>query len=344
MAAMNTPGARVSARIEDWKRKLVDLSRRNHLLYFYHSRRATLNVLQPEIEEVFSRLVCDEKSWWFFLPDDEEEPLATGTQAADTEALLFPSKNNRARQDAHVKSPRRDSTELLTDIPDRKNLLGTLRNLERRSRNDFEERGTRILYAAFGMLRWTDAEESEVRSPLILMPVELHRESITDPFELRPVGEELILNPALAVKLETDFKVQMPSLPEDWDSINLDTYFKSVRQAVRKVKGDVIAECWIGLFSFHKLVIYQDLSEHSTNIAGHNIVRVLSGEEDKLPSIEALDPDKIDSELKPDDSYLVMDADSSQLVCVEMVKRGANPGYSRTAGNREESDYHQFSR
>ena len=54
-----------------------------------------------------------------------------------------------------------------------------LKNLERRSLLDYMERGVRILHAAFGTLNWVDSETKEnVQSPLILVPLELAKETI----------------------------------------------------------------------------------------------------------------------------------------------------------------------
>lgn len=93
------------------------------------------------------------------------------------------------------------------------------------------------------------------------MPAELKRESVNDPFQLFPVDEEIIINPALVVKLGDDFKIEIPLLPDDWESVPLEKYLKSFKALVEEYKFNVKQECWLGLFSFHKLVIYHDLKK-----------------------------------------------------------------------------------
>lgn len=53
----------------------------------------------------------------------------------------------------------------------------------------------RILHLAFGVLEWRETERNEaMRSPLVLVPAELVRESAQEPFELRAVEERAVLN------------------------------------------------------------------------------------------------------------------------------------------------------
>jgi uncharacterized protein DUF4011 len=129
--------SKIDARIDEWKRKLIDLTRRNRLLFFTPTRSSTLKVIEPSPNEVFQRLVVDEKPWRFFMPPEEDPeheappinldlPLITGESQADKSSSTNP--------------PRR-VIELLCQTRETRRLAAILRNLHRRSRSDFEERG-----------------------------------------------------------------------------------------------------------------------------------------------------------------------------------------------------------
>src|SRR4051812_34785630 len=63
---------RVRGRIEDWRRRLIDLSYRNRLINYGATRATTIEVETPDLET----LVADPSSakpWSFYLPPDEEE-------------------------------------------------------------------------------------------------------------------------------------------------------------------------------------------------------------------------------------------------------------------------------
>ncbi len=40
------------------------------------------------------------------------------------------------------------------------------------------------------------------------------------------MDEDIVVNPALAVKLSDDFKIEVPTVPDDWDSISLDKFLQ----------------------------------------------------------------------------------------------------------------------
>jgi ABC-type Na+ transport system ATPase subunit NatA len=310
---------RIDSCINEWKRRLIDLTRRNRLIYFVPKRSSSLQIAEPTPSEIFNRFVIEEKPLRCFIPEEDDESNETSIQS---EFLLGDleeqpkSKGKRSRR----------SDEIICKVQETKVLRSVLRNLERRSRSDFEERGVRILHLAFGILEWQEVEQSElIRSPLLLVPVEIKRKSVLDPYEILPTDEEIVINPALEVRLRNDFRIDLPTLPEDWEEIDLTNYLQKIIKLANKHGWSVFQECWIGLFSFHKLVIYQDLNAHNELIKNHPIIIDLcEGKIRKENTGEFQDPSKLDSSVDPKESYLVLDADSSQLACIETVKKGTN--------------------
>ncbi|MCH7909743.1 MAG: DUF4011 domain-containing protein, partial [Candidatus Hydrogenedentes bacterium] len=66
-----------------------------------------------------------------------------------------------------------------------------LGNLRRRAREWQEEQGLNVLFLALGFLRWTDEENQQVVSPLLLLPCRLERASPRDAFTLWQEDENL---------------------------------------------------------------------------------------------------------------------------------------------------------
>lgn len=316
----------VAQRVEEWKRKIVDLSRRNRSLYFARTRGSTIKITEPALSEIFDRLVNSEKAWEFFMPPDAPQTPDESVRGDIQPSLLEEQGGEEFSILERETHANRHVDEFLTDIKDGAKLRSILRNLYRRSRTDFEERGVRILFLTFGILEWKEVEQSEIiKSPILLVPVELKRDSINDPFELGPVNDEdIVINPALSVKLGDDFDIELPSVPDDWDSTSLEQFLKGFRSQIAKYGWTIEEECWLGLFSFHKMVIYQDLKTHAELLGAHSVVRLLCEEEKEPVAIEPPDPHELDKKTSPDTSFLVADADSSQLVCIETVKAGSN--------------------
>ena len=207
-------------RLEDWKSRLMDLSKRNRLLYFKPSKRGTLSISHPDMTTIYSKLLLRKKKLEFWIPPENPEIIE---EKLNLKPDLYPFT-------AEFKPK---ITQIVCKTTNRKDLERTLKNLSRRSRSDYRERGVRVLYATFGMLVWKETPSSEeVKSPILLVPIQLFRESVRDPFTISipPVEEEVLLNPALQVKLENDLKVEFPPLPDFLLKSSLEDYLSSVEE------------------------------------------------------------------------------------------------------------------
>ncbi len=333
--AQNDPSQPMK-RVEDWKSRLIDLSRRNNLLYFHKSKRGSLPISQPDMQTVFNALVLKKKRLEFWLPPEEAQNIET------TEKLTENGKSNikttriakggvkpaanEVPSLPEIQNPHPKPNQLVSKDLSRLELERTLKALQWRSLLDYRERGVRILHAAFGTLNWVDLETKEqVQSPLILVPLELTRDTIRQRYTvgLPPVEDEEVLNPALQVKLKNDYKIDLPALPEEWENQNLQDYFNLVNQAVAEFGWKVEPSVDLGLFSFQKLVIYKDLEANAPFVTQHPIIRAIAGiKDDNLILQELPDEKDVDKIEPPEKTYQVLDADSSQRVSIEYALRG----------------------
>ncbi|MGD0644841.1 MAG: DUF3320 domain-containing protein [Candidatus Bathyarchaeia archaeon] len=308
-------------RVEDWKSRLIDLSRRNNLLYFRRAKRGNLSISQPEPQAVFNALVLRKRRLEFWLPPEETQTPEKTKSKAKAKIAKADAKETVSEE------PKRPSaTQLVCGSLTSADLERSLKGLQWRSLLDYRERGVRILHAAFGTLNWVDLETKEnVQSPLILVPLELTRDSIRQPYAIAvpPVEEEAVLNPALLVKLKNDYKIDLPSLPEEWQKQNLADYFNLVNQVVAEMGWKAEPSVDIGLFSFQKLVIYKDLEANADLVTQNPIIRAIAGIKEDNLILEGLPDEKdVDKIEAPAKTYQVLDADSSQRVSIEYALRG----------------------
>ena len=296
----------VQRRLGEYRSRLIDLSRRNNLLYFVSRKRRSLSIQFPDPETIFNRTVLRRAKWEFLLPPAEYVPANLTAQWQIDESLRYLSPNKK-----QLACPGCSDVELES----------TLKNLFRRSSTDYRERGIRILYLAFGFLLWREAASGEaMRSPLVLVPVELSRKSPRDPFTINIplVEDEVIVNPALSVKLQSDFGIDFPAFPDELGSHTLDDYLKTLASQLSKYGWSVDYSVELGLFSFQKLVMYRDLGLNAETIAAHPVVRALSGEKGINLVLDNLAQERDIDEIEARrGSYQVLDADSSQRVAID---------------------------
>jgi hypothetical protein len=219
----------VRERIEDWRRRLIDLSWRNPLINFKARPTSSLTIATPSLHA----LLADpdrEAPFDFYLPPEEDD----GDPAAVPARPPTPA-------------------ELVTTAESRSRVERTLDTLARRSNAEFEDKALRVLHLAAGFLEWEDPGRGEaLRSPLILVPVELKRDSPRDPYRLYFVpDEEVVINPALMIKLETDAGLD---LSEDWawEEKPVAEELAEIRSAVAEQHWNVSEEVVLALFSFQE--------------------------------------------------------------------------------------------
>jgi very-short-patch-repair endonuclease len=305
---MSDKPSAVALALARWRNNLIDLTRRNPLLTLRPGRSSALPLSHPDAGSIWKRLVQETKPLSFWLPpatEDEEQDEAPA----------------RVDLDSIQTKP---GEVVCGDLP-RRQLLRVLTNLIRRSQAEYQERGLHILHVAFGVLEWRDQENEPLRSPLVLVPAELQRTSMLEPFRLQPLDEDLIVNPALVARLRQDFDFELPPAPEAWEETDIANFLAKVQEAVAglpgwKVESDVV----LSLFSFFKGVMVRDLEEQEERASRHPLVRALAGEAvgDALTPAALPAEDELDAVQPPAESYTILNADASQRLCIEAVARG----------------------
>jgi hypothetical protein len=316
---MPDPPDLIAQRIEDWRRRLIDLSYRNRLIRYRPTVASTLEIESPDVSVLLTD-IGSAAPWRFYFPPELDE-----SELAVDDAAEFVDETVLRRIATESRLPRADEIVLREQSPRRINR--TLENLARKSNAEYEDKALRILYIAAGFLDWFDtARNEELSSPLVLVPVQLRRDSARDPYKLFFVDdEETVVNPSLTEKLRRDLGREIP-LEWAWEDKPVEVELDEIEGAVAGTGWSVRRDAVIGLFSFQKFVMYRDLLDNEGQIAAHPMVRSLA--ERKLApeldeeSIEVPDVSELDDVQPPASDVLILDSDSSQRQAIEAAKRG----------------------
>ncbi|MGW2339072.1 DUF3320 domain-containing protein [Streptomyces sp. NPDC001661] len=293
---------RLKAKLAGWRNSLVDLSGRNRLLNFRHTRSSTLGIAYPDAVELIEKI----DSGWDFapLPDEEPEPEAEPQSSA-------------ARPGPGIVTQKTTSPQLLR----------ALRNLRGKSTQIFNDYGLWTLHLGVGMVRWReDGADTASDAPLVLLPVQIER---TTDGRMRLRGndeEDAKFNPALRVKLE-QFHIDWTPVTEQ-DPLDVSAVLDAATRAVAGKSGwEVSPRVVLSLFASHKESMYQDLLDNEGEVLASDLVRAVAlGPDAQLAtdafSFEELDLDRIDELSPPEDSPLVLDADASQRQAVAAAVAG----------------------
>ncbi|MCM3572505.1 DUF4011 domain-containing protein [Mesobacillus subterraneus] len=304
---VSTDNDLLQAKIIKWKKDLIDLTNRNVLLNFRPKKNNTLQFFE-EPQELFDDLVKETKN-------------------INVEEL----KNPILEQIQKLMNSVEEETENRKKIAEEKErfnkLVGKLR-LEARTR--LNEQGIQTLYLVFGVLKWKEqGNDREFLSPLLLVPVELYRSSANQPFQMKMVEDEIVLNPFMAHKLREEKGIAFPEL-SDHEDMDLEKIWRGISEQIDHLEGwSVSPEIYLSLFSFSKLVMYKDLENYRDLLEAHPLISKISGVvEDENGAFMDLssvpDEHELDHKVPAQESYQVLDADSSQQQAIIAAKKGVS--------------------
>ena len=317
------PSATIDSLLESARRSLIETGKRNRLIHTPRGKKAKLlEIIDEKPDQVFATLFRRRADMTFLPGAPSREPDRDDDNDGEIGVYAPPD------DDASGGAQRHNDTRLQTRLtPEglQKRLLGFSRD----SATIEQEQGINVLFLAVGFLRWFDPREPETarEAPLLLLPVDLSRESGRSAFRLRLRDDDLSENIALGQMLRNDFGIALPPLP-DSDEWTASEYFARVRDEIGSQPGWSIAEDAIvlGFFSFSKILMYHDLNPEAWPDDGlrcHPLVaKLLGGGFDEEPV--TFDEQHLDQSLRVEDLIHVVDADASQAVVIEMVRRGQN--------------------
>ena len=326
--------ARVAASADAWKRRLLDLSKRNRALNFRPTRVSTVAVVDEHPAEIFRQLVVRGAAMRFKAAPDRGTTAnapAAPVDLEDAEEELPLLAADFAPYDAASLDERHTDDWLQTTLaPDA--LDKSLRRLDEQGRLAIEEQGVNTLFLALGMLHYVESGDSQqtLRAPLVLVPVELTRRSARSGYQLRATEDDPIVNPALGEWLRRTVGVQLPELPDAGalaDDYDLQTFLAEAAARIGERAGWAVrTDVVLALFSFQKFVMYKDLEANAAALASHRLVRQLVTRQGSTGDQIVGLPDEIrrmdlDSEYPPERTFQVVDADSSQLRAIAAAAR-----------------------
>ena len=208
-------------------------------------------------------------------------------------------------------------------ILDQKELKGIYRAV----RTNLEESGVNTLFLTFGSLNWNErAGGRQYAAPILLVPVEIVPIK-KQGYAIRKRDEEVMLNITLMEMLKQQYEIEVEGvnpLPRDAHGIDVSLVLHLVREAVKEQKEwEVIEDSVLGIFSFSKFVMWNDIHIHDAAVMESPVISSLvEGRLMMEDEGEPVDARQLDITMRPEKMALPVDIDSSQLEAVAEAERG----------------------
>jgi very-short-patch-repair endonuclease len=323
-------GDLIASILERSRQSLLDLSLRNRLLNVpKQSKNARLLHVHDEISaEIYRLLVSEGRSFSFLHGKTDKHSDSESPEEAEA-VLAQPEEGDEDFDERGVAARHRD-TKLQTSLTS-EGLQKRLLAMYYDAKTFEEEQGVNILFLTLGMLSWYESDSSDKQrfSPLLLVPVELERSTAGERFKLKWRGDEISANLSLQAKMNAEFGIAIPDLKEA-DDIDIEAYMDAVEASIKSQPRFSVErnDITVGFFSFAKFLMYRDLAPEnwpeSISISKHPIITGVLN--DGFPANDDMlsEDAHIDEHVHPKDMFHVLDADGSQTLAIEEVRRGRN--------------------
>lgn len=155
----------------------------------------------------------------------------------------------------------------------------------------------------------------------MLLPVEIIRKSAAKGYVIRSREEETMMNITLLEMLRQNFGISVPGLdplPTDESGVNVKLIYSIIRHCIKNQrKWDVEEQAILGIFSFNKFIMWNDIHNNAPKLTQNKIVSSLINGKIEWDAItEEMDASYMDRQLSPADIVLPIIADSSQLEAI----------------------------
>lgn len=284
-----------------WIKKLIDLSRRNNLLYFRDLQLGTLDLGAAEPTAFAALLAGETVSLARLLPARTDEPRQY--------ARLLPALMDGIRQYVRI------------------------HEIQQRALLNLEEKGIETLFLALGMATWQPSDDGRPpASAVLLVPISItirgreRREAL-----LKRTGDVQV-NLVLLHVLETEFGCALSpesilenTVGED-EAFDQEAAYARLTHAAQAIPGFAITpRAVLGNFSFQKTAIVKDLRERAAEMANHDLIAALAGDLHARHIVHTrratIHPRTLDQAL-PEQDFFILDADASQLQVLRAVLDG----------------------
>lgn len=294
-----------------WERKLLDFSLRNNLINTKLGRK-NIPFISWNIETIEDKLQDNTDLSILPLPTKHIEPTEEGFYNS-----LLQTKDLKEQVLTSI------TQNKLVSFLSETELSNAVKYIYRTSRTALEENGTNSLFLALGFVKWFEDSKSDTArfAPVLLLPVNIIRKGGQSGYVIRLRDEEMILNITLAQLLKQQFKIDilhLKNLPLDEAGVDVQKVFEQVEQAIAPMKNwSLCREMMLGLFSFNKFVMYNDIHGGQEAIKQNKIIASLIENKLQIDNItDGQDIKTIDKTVKPNEIAAVLDVDSSQLKAV----------------------------
>ncbi len=307
-------------KLESVEKKLLDLGKRNKLINYRFVISSNISFLNDDFYDLYNKILDTPQQIAFLFDDtDEFEEEVQKNVIKGTNNHIYARKDIYTKEEIKelINTSKTKKTNIIYPTTITSKLISTIRNLSKKANTFFEENGINVLYLAFGFLKWHDAlDNTNYLSPLCLLPVTIINKNINDKFYIKAIDEDFEINHTLIHKLKIENKIDLSNLKYD----SIEDYINKISLELSKYDFEIVKDIELGLFSFQKIKMYEDINTNKEIYKNNNILKKLCEPDYELNKMSLEDIIKIND--KKENDLNVVDSDFSQSLAIKAAKNG----------------------
>ena len=290
---------------QQWERRLLDLTGKNALLNF--TGKHAVHIHCADVDRLYAVLA-------------EKKTMNLKSLPQASKDAPFGSELARQRKDLVLLEQKKGILRAYTDAATTAEIAS---KLQRRNREADEETGAKILYLAFGFLKYSSKEDSAPKyAPLVLAPVDLGRAKGNEDYAVKTAQGEYFVNTTLLEFLKQEYNIDVRGLGGDVSALKIAEILAMVRAETASMKGwEVVGDVYLSTFSFQRYLMWNDIRKHIGEFKKNELVAALIG---NRPFKREVPPAVEEDDADPAGILLPLPSDSSQFSAVSLSDTGAS--------------------
>lgn len=299
-------------KLDRWAEKLLDTGKRNNLINFRDYKTSSAEVVFPDCDRFFDKCSLGHQFTVYDpqITDEDDELYGSGSLRGNR------GLNKETYKAIYTSKIKNEKTVLL--YAQGANPITAIKRIAKKARDQADETGINVAYLAFGFVKWNEVgSTTSYKAPLLLVHINIITGSVLDPVKIEISDDDIVVNPTFSYLLNADYGLKLPAFKDDE---TLSSYLARASRVVSKAGWEIVNECKVGIFSFLKINMYEDLKNNAKRILSNDVINTLIGErsiaEDNPYEVSQTDDNPLI------DLHAVIDADSSQIEAIEKAKHG----------------------
>ena len=159
--------------LEEIRKRLLDLTAKNTLLNYRHTKGRSLRIVADSIDRIYTALQSGKPQWLQPVPEPIRQQLLHFSDTPDKNEASLPKAEEWAKElgidtnpELAVSSTADNHQAFLQTLYYDAPLAGLLSKIRAQANSAFDETGANILYLILGFLEWEDSKSARHLAPL----------------------------------------------------------------------------------------------------------------------------------------------------------------------------------